>query len=290
MSDDVHLFHTDADTSTSHCRAYTAPLPGQVEPRISSESPRASATSPQSIIPSQRELTRSGRGIDPLESELTAAMERVPLNGAMELQDNYDPFAHLRQGQSRLRISEDPFTTDLSLLPITLDEPERRGSTESKADGSRSPTYGRQMTPGYNTLQSELFSDVARLTSLDLRKDLAREAKEIRLNREALDDIKTKTSRPRRSKGTPVLGPDGTPVSGGETREERRARHQRHRRHKAHRQLEDGWRKELEERDAVAPSITGLSPLDGQSKIAERATPSRSEVTAALHAEEQAKE
>jgi hypothetical protein len=227
-------------------------------------------------------VTGLSTAIDTLISEPTGSKEADPAKNTVTLQEEPDPFAHLRQGQKRLRITGDPFSTDMSLLPTSPIDADRWDPSTLQAGNLQSPA---QLTPGSNTLQSELFSDVARLTSLDLRKGLAREAKERRLSREASEPNKMHSSPSRRATDASTFGPSGAIVFGAETREERHARRERRRQEKARLQLDTEWRKELEERDAIAPKVTGPSSLHEQSIIAEEATPSRSEIKAALRAD-----
>jgi hypothetical protein len=134
-----------------------------------------------------------------------------------------------------------------------------------------------------STMHSELFSDVARLTSLDIRKTLAKEAKQLRLSREA-QQVST-VPLPRATPGgsyarTPspspspsvLVGPDETKPE--TTKAERRARREKRREDRARSRLEVAWREEMAEREAIAPptsveievevEVGSLAPLEDE--------------------------
>jgi hypothetical protein len=189
-------------------------------------------------------------------------------------------------GPRLLRITDDPFTSAMSLLPsaagaaasssatppppssqcqtVVPPPPPPQGAMakliESRRKNTTPPPPPHQPPHHHHQPpQSELFSDVARLTSLDIRKTLAREAKQLRLSREAQQQQQVPPNVP-----LPLapLAPRAPP----ETKAERRARREKRREDRARSRLEVAWREEMAEREAIAPPNDSAPRLEDQDR------------------------
>jgi hypothetical protein len=141
-----------------------------------------------------------------LGSAIDVLLMRQPTGSKPENDDRTTPLTDIAKGSRLLRITDDPFTLAMSLVPPLTDvvgpssAVSRPGPQGALAMLKQSPKNEPSSDEMEDTMQSELFSDVARLTSFDLRKSLAREAKQVRLTREAQREAQEAFQEPPRSR------------------------------------------------------------------------------------------